>query len=163
MKPLIPGHVLVCPLETTRLRLTDLTRDETADLFSTVQVTQRLLARAYLARGEGVPETEALRAGSFTVAVQDGPDAGQTVPHVHVHVLPRVRGDMERVDDVYVRMASEEANVGGALWDRERPRAGGDMPRIEDMDRDPRSAAEMEEEAGRYKSILRDMGMDPAV
>ena len=27
--------------------------------------------------------------------------AGQTVPHVHIHVLPRRRGDFEKNDDVY--------------------------------------------------------------
>ena len=29
----------------------------------------------------------------FTVCVHDGPLAGQEVPHVHVHVLPRTSGD----------------------------------------------------------------------
>ena len=29
----------------------------------------------------------------FTVIVHDGPLAGQEVPHVHVHVLPRTKGD----------------------------------------------------------------------
>lgn len=28
-------------------------------------------------------------AQSLTLAIQDGPQAGQTVPHVHVHILPR--------------------------------------------------------------------------
>lgn len=31
-------------------------------------------------------------ASSLTLAIQDGPQAGQTVPHVHVHVLPRCVG-----------------------------------------------------------------------
>jgi diadenosine tetraphosphate (Ap4A) HIT family hydrolase len=35
------------------------------------------------------------------LVVQDGPAAGQTVPHVHVHCLPRRPGDLKRNDDVY--------------------------------------------------------------
>ena len=40
-------------------------------------------------------------AQALTFAIQDGPAAGQTVPHVHVHVLPRRLGDFERNDQVY--------------------------------------------------------------
>ena len=29
----------------------------------------------------------------FTICLHDGPLAGQEVPHVHVHVIPRTRGD----------------------------------------------------------------------
>ena len=29
----------------------------------------------------------------FTVVVHDGPMAGQEVPHVHIHVMPRTDGD----------------------------------------------------------------------
>jgi hypothetical protein len=32
---------------------------------------------------------------------QDGAQAGQTVPHVHVHILPRKGGDFENNDEVY--------------------------------------------------------------
>lgn len=33
-------------------------------------------------------------AEDFTVAVNDGPHAGRTVPHLHVHVIPRRAGDV---------------------------------------------------------------------
>jgi diadenosine tetraphosphate (Ap4A) HIT family hydrolase len=40
------------------------------------------------------------QASSLTLAIQDGPAAGQTVPHVHIHVLPRRGGDFEKNDEV---------------------------------------------------------------
>lgn len=84
------------------------------------------------------------------------------MPHVHVHVIPRLDQDLgENPDAVYVKMASEEGNVGGALWDvRERPSAGGQMPRIEDEDRSARTEAQMIEEAEKYKGMLGDMGVE---
>ena len=39
---------------------------------------------------------------TFNVTLlQDGPAAGQSVPHVHVHVLPRKKGDFANNDEVY--------------------------------------------------------------
>lgn len=32
---------------------------------------------------------------------QDGPQAGQTVSHVHIHVLPRRSGDFTKNDEIY--------------------------------------------------------------
>lgn len=160
LKPIIPGHVLICPLKPYR-RLTDLPADATADLFTTVQLAQRLLARIYFKGGND------RAAGSFTVAVQDGPEAGQTVPHVHVHVIPRSQGDVgDSPDEVYVRMAGEEGNVGGAYWDRDsnqskdRPKPGGGMPRIEDTDRSVSTEEQMFEEAAQYRTVLREMGVE---
>ena len=47
---------------------------------------------------------------SSNVAVQDGPGAGQSVPHVHVHILPRRPTDFANNDDVY------EALEGWGPW-----------------------------------------------
>jgi bis(5'-adenosyl)-triphosphatase len=69
---------------------------------------------------------------------------------------------MGSTDAVYVKLAGEEGNVGGALWDREmgaRPQPGGGLSRVDDEDRKPRSAEEMVEEAERYKAILKEMGI----
>ncbi|KAG6015426.1 hypothetical protein E4U54_003502 [Claviceps lovelessii] len=160
LKPLVPGHILVCPLQPHR-RLTDLSPAETADLFSAVQRTQKMLARRYF------PDPRDLLSGSFTVAVQDGPEAGQTVPHLHVHVIPRTANDVgANPDALYARMAGEEGNVGGALWDRDhecgcedarRPAAGGAMAPIEDAARVARTAEDMQREAELYREVLREM------
>ncbi|XP_054640080.1 bis(5'-adenosyl)-triphosphatase isoform X4 [Dunckerocampus dactyliophorus] len=39
---------------------------------------------------------------------QDGPEAGQTVKHVHVHVLPRKAGDFEDNDSVYQELQKHD-------------------------------------------------------
>lgn len=191
LKPLLPGHVLVCPTRPHR-RLTDLSAPEVTDLFVTVQRVQRMLARHYFrpSSPSPLPTTTTTtttsstpprpsdqtgvddgRGGSFNIAVQDGPGAGQTVAHVHVHVIPRVAGlsskpdDGTAADEVYEQMAGEEGNVGGALWDRDaaaaggkgRPRPGGAFDRIEDRDREARSLAVMEAEAEVYRGVLREL------
>ncbi|XP_070704956.1 bis(5'-adenosyl)-triphosphatase-like isoform X1 [Pempheris klunzingeri] len=86
-KPVVPGHVLVCPLRPVE-RFRDLQPDEVADLFSTTQKVANLVEKNF-------------NATSLTITIQDGPEAGQTVKHVHVHVLPRRAGDFERNDSIY--------------------------------------------------------------
>ncbi|KAI8965857.1 HIT-like protein [Daldinia sp. FL1419] len=180
LKPLLPGHVLICPRQPHK-RLTELSAPELTDLFQAVQRVQRMLARHYFTSpsssssssskqegGSGTPE-----AGSFNIAIQDGAEAGQTVSHVHVHVIPRIRGSTAKEeegpgDQIYESMAAEEGNVGGALWDRElkklqqqigtRPEPGGSFPSIEDSERHPRTAEEMAAEAKLFRSVLEQMG-----
>lgn len=106
--------------------------------------------------------------GSFNIAVQDGAEAGQTVSHVHVHVIPRIRDVSAKDpsgdgDALYERMATEEGNVGGAHWDRveleaKRPVGGGAFARIEDALRQSRSLEDMIREVEVYKKVLKDMG-----
>jgi bis(5'-adenosyl)-triphosphatase len=118
-------------------------------------LAQRLLARVHF------PDPTSITSGSFNVGVQDGAAAGQTVPHVHVHIIPRVEGDLEESDQIYVKMNGEEGNVGGALWDvKERPKARGAFEAVDDEDRRPRDEDDMVEEARRYQALLKEMGMD---
>jgi len=51
---------------------------------------------------------EKFKATGVTYAIQDGAGAGQTVKHVHVHILPRFKGDFDENDEIYraVRMIS---------------------------------------------------------
>lgn len=91
--------------------------------------------------------------GSFNVTIQDGKWAGQTVPHVHCHIIPRTK-DSDEGDGIYDRLESEEGNVGGGLWDQSRPTQHGKFPRIEDAERKPRSAEVMNAEAAFFKDQM---------
>jgi bis(5'-adenosyl)-triphosphatase len=110
-----------------------------------------MLARNYF----GPPQTNEgkIKDGSFNIAIQDGKESGQTVPHVHCHVIPRTK-DSKEGDEIYDRLQGEEGNVGGGLWDRERPKQMGKFPRIEDADRKPRSAEDMKKEAAFYREQM---------
>jgi histidine triad (HIT) family protein len=76
-RPLFPGHVLLVPRRHCET-LVDLPADEVGPLFANA----RLLARA-------VPA--ALGAQGSFLAINNR--VSQTVPHLHVHVVPRSRGD----------------------------------------------------------------------
>jgi bis(5'-adenosyl)-triphosphatase len=135
LKPLLPGHVLVSPLR-VQPRLSDLTKDEIADLFLTATRIQRTLKRLY-------------KADAFNVAVQDGEAAGQSVPHVHCHIIPRTAGDAGSDDKVHEWLEGEEGNIGR----HQKQAATGESAErttskwARDDERKPRSMEEMIKEA----------------
>ena len=111
------------------------------DLFATVQRVSRTLERVY-------------KASALNIAIQDGVDAGQSVPHVHVHILPRVKADLDHrggSDAVYSLMNGEEGNIGGHLEQSQKgddSSRGGAFPAVDaDADRKPRSEEKMNKEA----------------
>lgn len=73
------GHTLVIPTNPVQ-RIAQLTELERSRLMNGVVEVQSLLENHFSTI-------------DFTVVVHDGPLAGQEVPHVHVHVLPRTAGD----------------------------------------------------------------------
>ncbi|MDG5776110.1 HIT family protein [Haloarculaceae archaeon H-GB2-1] len=79
VNPLAPGHTLVIPKEHHE-RLNDTPADVATDV--------------YAALHELVPSVEAaVDAPASTVAFNNGEVAGQEVPHVHGHIVPRFEGD----------------------------------------------------------------------
>ncbi|ELZ30405.1 hit family hydrolase, diadenosine tetraphosphate hydrolase [Halogeometricum pallidum JCM 14848] len=77
--PLAPGHTLVVPKEAHE-RLRDLPDGVATDLWAAVDEL-------------GPRVEDAVDADGLTVGVNDGEAAGQEVPHVHVHLVPRFDGD----------------------------------------------------------------------
>jgi superfamily II DNA or RNA helicase/diadenosine tetraphosphate (Ap4A) HIT family hydrolase/HKD family nuclease len=80
--PVSPGHVLVT---TRRIVETwfDATDEEQAALMALVKEAKRLLDIQLAPQPDG-----------YNVGFNSGAASGQTVPHVHIHVIPRYRGDM---------------------------------------------------------------------
>jgi diadenosine tetraphosphate (Ap4A) HIT family hydrolase len=84
IQPVNPGHVLVLPKRHFS-SLQDLPEAVGAPMFTVAQ-------RAALGiRGSGV------RCEGIAFTLADGAAAGQEVPHVHLHVIPRFAGDSYRV------------------------------------------------------------------
>jgi histidine triad (HIT) family protein len=77
VRPLFPGHVLLVPREHHET-LTDLPPEQVEPLFSRA----RLLAGAV---------EESMGAKGTFVAINNR--VSQSVPHLHVHVVPRTKGD----------------------------------------------------------------------
>ncbi|MHA6526046.1 HIT family protein [Tessaracoccus sp. G1721] len=76
-RPVFKGHVLVCPV-THVATLTDLPPELLAPLFGAVQKVAAAAVEAFGAQG------------SFTAI---NTVVSQSVPHLHVHVVPRSKGD----------------------------------------------------------------------
>jgi diadenosine tetraphosphate (Ap4A) HIT family hydrolase len=79
VNPVTPGHILL------------VTRRHVADFFETNTDEQHALL-ALLREVKDLLQREHQPDG-FNVGINVGEVAGQTIPHVHIHLIPRYRGD----------------------------------------------------------------------
>ncbi|KIR32077.1 bis(5'-adenosyl)-triphosphatase [Cryptococcus deuterogattii 99/473] len=144
---LCPFYVLIVPKRVVP-RLADLEAIEVSDLFLSVQHIGKVLEDVYKAR-------------AMTVSLQDGVAAGQSVPHVHIHLIPRHPTDYDgKNDQIYPLLEQSENRLHGDLKNSDVPAVNGnaehdgqtgtqvgkwEVPK--DEDRKPRSTEEMEREA----------------
>ena len=75
--PLAKGHALIIPKNHYE-KIQDLPADVNNEIFSTVH---KLISRV-----------DSLT-GATLVAIHNGKDSGQEIPHVHVHLIPRSKDD----------------------------------------------------------------------
>lgn len=97
LRPIVPGHVLVCPRRSVS-RISDLNSEEVTDFYASVQKVAKAIEKQY-------------QADALNIAIQDGPLAGQTVPHVHCHIIPRKLNDLPNVDDIYKKLNGKEGDL----------------------------------------------------
>lgn len=77
--PVSPGHTLVVPRRIVAT-IWDCSPDELEAMWILVTRQKRVL-------------DEQFRPSGFNVGVNCGVSAGQTVPHAHIHLIPRYTGD----------------------------------------------------------------------
>lgn len=79
--PVNPGHTLVIPKRHVGSWF-EATSEEQRAIMNLIEVVKAGL------EGE-------LRPDGYNIGLNDGPAAGQTVPHLHVHIIPRFEGDVD--------------------------------------------------------------------
>lgn len=77
--PIVPGHLLICPI-----RPVATSEALTASEWEAIRQLQQTLCRAL---------KKAFDAEGFNFAWNEGEMAGQSLPHFHLHIVPRKKGD----------------------------------------------------------------------
>ena len=77
--PITPGHTLICPKRHAS-KLSDLTKEELDALMTLRETIVGALKKAFSTEG-------------FNFAWNEGEAAGQSIAHLHLHIVPRKAGD----------------------------------------------------------------------
>ena len=78
--PISPGHTLVIPKRHVG-SFFELTPEEATEMMSLMRRAKSALDIEFKPNG-------------YNIWINDGAAAGQTVPHLHIHLIPRYQGDM---------------------------------------------------------------------
>lgn len=81
---IVPGHILICPVRHAE-KFEELIADEARAIFDLTKKIKVVLKELFGAEG-------------FHCAWNEGQIAGQSVPHFHLHLIPRKKDDVGIVD-----------------------------------------------------------------
>ena len=77
--PIVPGHTLICPKKVVQF-----SKDVTPEVWKSILALKDIICTKL---------EKAVGATGFNFAWNEGSVAGQSVPHFHLHVVPRYEGD----------------------------------------------------------------------
>ena len=95
--PILPGHSLIIPNNHYE-SLFELTDDELSEMMLFARKITLVLKSVFNCEG-------------FDWTIQDGVSAGQTVPHLHLHIIPRKPFDMPESNEWYSKIPQNEAHL----------------------------------------------------
>ncbi len=79
--PVSKGHAEVIPKKHIE-SFFDLNNDELIQLFDLIKKTKKIIQNKH-------------NPDAFNIGINDGEEAGRTIHHLHVHIIPRYKGDVE--------------------------------------------------------------------
>lgn len=79
--PISKGHSLVIPKRVVS-SVFDLDDDEYNHIFILLRDVKKILLEKFKPNG-------------FNIGINNGTDAGQTIDHAHIHIIPRYKGDLK--------------------------------------------------------------------
>ena len=79
--PVSEGHCLIIPNRHIS-SFFEASREEKMSLFNILDLAKEHIDKKFSPQG-------------FNIGINDGPAAGQTVPHLHIHLIPRYQDDAE--------------------------------------------------------------------
>lgn len=77
--PISPGHSLIIPSRHV-VSFFEVAEVERSSMLSLLNITKLQLDREF-------------HPDAYNIGINDGQAAGQTVPHLHIHIIPRYAGD----------------------------------------------------------------------
>lgn len=95
--PILPGHSLVIPNRHC-CRLEELTDFELGEMMVFARKVTRILKSVFTCDG-------------YDLTIQDGTPAGQTIPHLHLHIIPRKTHDLPPEADWYSKIPDNEIQM----------------------------------------------------
>lgn len=98
--PILPGHSLLIPNNHYE-SLFELSDDELGEMMVFARKITSVLKTVFSCDG-------------FDWTIQDGASAGQTVPHLHLHIIPRKPLDMPERNEWYSKIPENERQMLGS-------------------------------------------------